>query len=119
MPVGDSLSSEQRNRIDRAIRAAEIASRVEFSVFIGRARSAPRRFAEELHASLVAPERSVMILVDQAARALEVVTGAGVRDRLPDDVVAAATQGVTALYADGELVDGTCALVGELAQAAR
>ena len=37
-----------------------------------------------LHASLIAPERSVLIMVDPAARLLEIVTGDKVRKRLPE-----------------------------------
>ena len=35
-----------------------------------------RPFAERLHAALVAPDRSVLVLVDPAAKLLEIVTGA-------------------------------------------
>ena len=58
------FSAGERHEIDRAIRAAEQASRCEFSVYVGAADGPPRPFAERLHAALVAPTRSVLILVD-------------------------------------------------------
>ena len=73
---GDAFSSSQRHEIDKAIRDAETLCRFEFSVFVGRADGESRPFAERLHAALVAPDRSVLVLVDPAAKQLEIVTGA-------------------------------------------
>ena len=56
-------------------------------VFVGRAEAEPRAFATQLHDSLVAPARSILIMVDPAARLLEIVTGADVRRDLTDDEV--------------------------------
>ena len=50
--------------LDETIRKAEQLSRVEFSVFVGHAEGEPRAFAESLHAALVAPARSILIMVD-------------------------------------------------------
>ena len=72
---GDAFSSAQRHEIDKAIRDAETLCRFEFSVFVGRADGESRPFAERLHAALVAPDRSVLVLVDPAAKQLEIVTG--------------------------------------------
>ena len=70
-----SFRDSDRHEIDKAIRAAEQASRFEFSVFVGRAEGTPRGFAERLHGASVAPDRSVLVMVDPRARVIEVVTG--------------------------------------------
>ena len=73
--------------IDRAIRAAEETSRFEFSVFVGHADGEPRAYAEGLHAALVAPSYSILVMVDPNARVIEVVTGSVVRRTLTDHEV--------------------------------
>ena len=78
MAAGD-FSDGDRYAIDKAIRAAEQSSRYEFSVFVGQARGDTRPFAERLHGASVAPDRSVLVLVDPGARLIEVVTGEAVR----------------------------------------
>ena len=71
MAAGD-LSSRERAELDKAIRAAEQSCRFEFSVFIGSAEGDSRVYAQRLHASLVAPTHSVLVMVDHAARVIEV-----------------------------------------------
>ena len=82
--AGDAFTPAQRHEIDKAIRDAETVCRIEFSVFVGRSEGETRPFAERLHATLVAPDRSVLVLVDPAARLLEIVTGAEARRVLDD-----------------------------------
>ena len=72
MPGGDGFSASQRASIDKAIRDAEMTCRFECSVYVGRAAGEPRAYATRLHASLVKPDCSVLILVDPVGRALEV-----------------------------------------------
>ena len=119
MASGDGFSADQRYEIDRAIRAAETVSRYEFSVFVGAAESDPGAFAQRLHASLIAPARSVLILVDPAARVLEIVTGSVVRRVLPDDAVRLAAVAMESAFAAGDLVGGIIRGVSQLADAAR
>lgn len=119
MPSGEGFSPEQRYDIDRAIRAAETVSRYEFSVFVGGAEGPSRPFAERLHSALVAPDRSVLIMVDPAARALEIVTGAVVRRDLSDDAVRLGAIAMQSAFAEGDLVGGIKRGVDMLAEAAR
>lgn len=119
MAHGDGFSDDQRYEIDRAIRAAETVSRYEFSVYVGGADGEAGPFAQRLHASLVAPDRSVLIMVDPAARLLEVVTGAAVRRVLPDDAVKLAVVAMETAFAEGDLVGGIKRGVAQLADAAR
>lgn len=106
MAGGDGLTSAQRLQIDKAIRDAETSSRHEFSVYVGRSDGEPRDYAERLHASLVNPDRSVMILVDPSQRAVEIVTGSHVRRSLTDDEVGLAVAEMTSLFQHDDVVAG-------------
>jgi hypothetical protein len=116
---GEGFSSDQRFEIDRAIRAAETVCRYEFSVYVGAADGEAGPFAQRLHASLVAPARSVLIMVDPAARLLEIVTGSVVRRDLPDDAVRLAAVAMETAFAQGDLVGGVKRGLAQLADAAR
>ena len=119
MANGEGFSSDQRYEIDRAIRAAETVCRYEFSVYVGAADGEAGPFAQRLHAALVAPARSVLIMVDPAARLLEIVTGSVVRRDLPDDSVRLAAVAMESAFALGDLVGGIKRGVSQLADAAR
>ena len=103
--AGD-FSSAERYALDEAIRKAEQQSRVEFSLFVGTAEGEPRAFATQLHNSLVAPARSILIMVDPEARALEIVTGGYVRRTLRDSEVELAALQMQSAFAGGDLVGG-------------
>lgn len=119
MPAGDAFSSAQEAEIDRAIRGAETTCRFEFSVYVGAVDADPHRYAHRLHASLPSPDRSVLVLVDPAARAIEVVTGSVVRRSLNDDAVRLAVVGMQSAFSAGDLVGGIKHGVGQLADSAR
>jgi uncharacterized membrane protein YgcG len=119
VPAGDGFSPAQRQRIDRAIREAETVCRFEFSVYVGTAEGPTRAFAERLHAALVAPDRSVLLMVDPAQRALEVVTGTQVRRELPDNEVALAVAEMQADFTHDDLCAGLVRGITMLAEHAR
>jgi len=116
--VGE-FSSGERHEIDRTIRAAEQASRCEFSVYVGEAGPDPAAFARRLHARLVAPTRSVLILVDPLSKSLEVITGATVRRNLTDGEVELAVLQMKSAFAEGDLVGGLKRGISMLAEHAR
>ncbi|NYG56530.1 DUF5130 family protein [Nocardioides perillae] len=118
MPAGE-LRAGDRGAVDAAIRRAEQLSRFEFSVFVGRSEGDPRAFATSLHNSLVAPPRSVLVMVDPQAKVLEVVTGAQVRQRLSDQEVELAVVSMRHDFAAGDLVGGLRRGVAMLAEHAR
>ena len=93
--------------------------RFEFSVYVGPTDGDSQPFARRLHAALASPARSVLILVDPAARALEVITGSVVRRSLSDDAVRLAVAGMESAFSGGDLVGGIKHGVGQLAEAAR
>ena len=114
MGVGEFNSSE-RFQIDEAIRQAELVSRFEFSVFVGRVDGEPRAFATQLHNRLVAPPRSILILLDPAARVLEIVTGGVVRRNITDREVELVALQMQSMFAAGDLVGGLRRGIQELA----
>ena len=119
MAAGDPFSAAERAALDAAIRKAEQLSRAEFSVFVGKAEGEARAFATRLHNSLVAPARSVLIMVDPNARAIEVVTGAFVRRTLSDSEVELAVIAMQTAFAEGDLVGGLRRGIALLADHAR
>ncbi len=119
MAAGDPFSSSERFALDEAMRKAEQLSRAEFSVFVGRAQGDPREFATSLHNSLVAPSRSILIMVDPEARAVEVVTGGYVRRHLTDAEVELAVGSMQSEFAVGDLVSGLRRGIHMLADHAR
>ena len=116
--AGD-FSNAERYALDEAIRKAEQQSRVEFSLFVGSAEGEPRAFATQLHNSLVAPSRSILIMVDPDARALEIVTGGYVRRTLTDKEVELTALQMQTSFAEGDLVGGLKRGITMLAEHAR
>ena len=116
MAAGELFTAGQRNEIDRAIRQAEALCHLDFSVFVGRAESETRPFAERLHSTLPEPGRSVLIMVDPAVRLLEVVTGAQAHTQLDDHQVELAVLTMKSAFAAGDLVGGIVRGVQQLAQ---
>ena len=119
MATGEAFTASARAEIDKAIRQAETMCRYEFSVFVGASEGETRPFAERLHGALVAPSRSVLVMVDPAARIVEVVTGADARRVLDDAEVKLATLAMQTAFAAGDLVGGIKAGLIQLADPAR
>jgi uncharacterized membrane protein YgcG len=113
------FAASDRYEIDKAIRAAEQSSRFEFSVFVGRSQGDPHTFAQRLHAAAVAPARSVLVMVDPDAHAVEVVTGDVVRRSLTDREVELAVLQMTSAFAEDDLVGGLKRGINQLAEHAR
>ena len=119
MHGGEGFSGAQRQQIDKAIRDAEAESRYQFSVYVGPADEDTRAFAERLHAALVAPAQSVLLMVDPVARVLEVVTGSEARRDLDDHEVRLALAEMQSQLAHDDLVGGIVRGVNRLAAYAR
>lgn len=120
VPGGDIFNSQQRLAVGQAIHKAELLSRMEISVFVGPSEGDdPRAFATQLHNSLVAPTRTVVIMVDPEKRALEIVTGGWVRSRVSDDEVQLAALEMKSAFAEGDLVGGITRGINMLAEHAR
>jgi uncharacterized membrane protein YgcG len=117
--AGDAFSPGQRHEIDKAIREAEQQCRLELSVYVGRSEGATRAFAERLHAALVTPPSSVLVLVDPAAKVIEIVTGERARRVLDDEQVALTVLDMQTAFAAGDLVGGIVRGVHRLAEHAQ
>lgn len=117
--AGDVFNAAERYEVDRAIRAAEQSCRFEFSVFVGAAKDEPGPFAHRLHNALVAPDRSILIMVDPTVRALEVVTGSEVRRHLSDRAAELAVLEMQSAFAADDLVGGLRRGIALLAEHAR
>jgi uncharacterized membrane protein YgcG len=119
VPGGDAFTALQRQEIAKAVRDAERISGRTFSVHVGPSGGDPRRYAEECHSRLPDPSNSILIHVDPASRAVEVVTGSEVRRVMPDRRVALAVISMQAAFSTGDLTRGLCAGVQHLAASAR
>ncbi|GHE18559.1 hypothetical protein GCM10011376_31690 [Nocardioides flavus (ex Wang et al. 2016)] len=114
------LSETDRLSLDKAIRLAEQACRFEFSVYVGPAEGDDTRaWATRLHNRLVAPARSVLVLVDPRRRVVEVVTGGDVRRHLTDAEVELAVLAMSSEFAAGNLATGLQRGIAMLAEHAR
>jgi uncharacterized membrane protein YgcG len=118
--AGEPLTEADRLALDRTIRVAEQSSRFEFSVYVGPAQGEDTRaWATRLHNRLVAPARSVMVIVDPRRRVIEVVTGGDVRRHLSDGEVELAVLAMSSEFASGNLLTGLQRGITMLAEHAR
>jgi uncharacterized membrane protein YgcG len=114
------LGASERAALDEAIRRAEQACRAEISVFVGRTDGEdPRAFATSLHNTLVAPARSILVMVDPEKHVVEVVTGGHVRRNLTDAEAGLAVEEMSRSFAAGDLAGGLRRGIALLAEHAR
>lgn len=118
VPAGE-FSSAERRALDETIRKAEQLCRLEFSVFVGNVEGDSRDFATSLHNSLVAPARSILVMVDPSARVLEIVTGGYARRNLTDAEVELVALQMQTTFAEGDLVGGLRRGIQQLAEHAK
>lgn len=115
MAAGE-FSSADRLAIDTTIRKAEQLCRFEFSVYVGDVDGEPRPFATRLHNTLVAPPRSILIMIDPHAKLVEVVTGGHVRRAVDDAEIDLVITAMKALFAEGRLADGIRQGINQIAE---
>lgn len=124
MAPGEGLAPGQQERIATAIDRARADNGLDVSVLVGdlvlddlgQFRSA----AERLHAAL-GEERSataVLLVVAPGQRRVEVVTGPGVRRRVPDRVAALAVLSMTTALTGGDIAGGIVDAIRQIADAA-
>lgn len=119
MPAGEPFGATERDDIEQAVKQAEKLSGLTFSVYVGHADLELRPFAERQHASLPEPEQTVLVVIDPAARMLEIVTGDLARRVLPDEDCRLAALAMASSFAEGDLVGGIRAGVLQLGEHAR
>ncbi|HYI53044.1 MAG TPA: DUF5130 family protein [Microlunatus sp.] len=118
MLAGDDLSFGGRRRVDAALATAERVSELDFAAYVGAAGDNAREHALALHSHLERPERSVLVLCDPAARALEIVTGSSTRQFLDDTACRLAVATMTSSFLAGDVVGGLVRGIQQLGEAA-
>ena len=102
-------------RLEDALRKADAATGLTFSVYIGELTEPVREDAEAMHARLVEPEHSVLLAVSPNQRLLEIVTGTAARRRILDRDAKLAALSMSAAFAGGDLGGGIVAGLAQLA----
>jgi hypothetical protein len=109
------FSTRQLLRLDEAMRLADQATGLTFSVYVGDLDEPVRGHAEKLHGQLADPAHSVLVAVSPNQRVLEIITGVEARKRIPDRSAKLAALSMAAAFGGGDLAGG---LVSGLAQLA-
>lgn len=117
--AGVPVSSSDTQTLKRAVRNAEAASGLKFSLYLGRADGEPRRHAIRLHDALESSEDAVLVLCDPFVKALEIVTGHRARRSLDDNECKLAAAAMQSSFAAGDIVGGLSHGLQQLGSAAR
>lgn len=122
VPAGEAFSPAQQEQINRAIEIAEREGELRFAVYVGATDGDTRVAARALHRQIPARSRAVLVYVDPARRALEIVTGTEAGRVLDDRACSLAALSMTSTFSAGDLsggiVDGL-RLLGEYAHRPR
>jgi uncharacterized membrane protein YgcG len=105
---GEAFTHEQRERLRRALSAAEAQTGVAFSVRIGAVEGDIALTAEHTLANLVtAPhEPAVLILVSPGQRFVRIMTTPGAKRRISDQAAGLAVLTMTSSFGLGDIVGG-------------
>ena len=117
--AGDDVGPADSGRLNRAIRIAEEASGLAFSLYLTTSEEDSRAYALRLHGALEHPERSVLVLCDPEFRVLEIVTGRTARRALPDRVCALAAATMRSSFVADDIVGGLSNGITQLGEAGR
>ncbi len=117
------LTPQQQDRIQVVIDACARDNGLDLSVVVGDLAVADladfTAGAQRLHAALgVRSATAVLVVVAPGQRRVDVVTGPGVRRRVPDRVCALAVLSMTTAFSGGDLVGGIVDGLRQLAAAA-
>jgi hypothetical protein len=109
------FTTRQLLRLDEAMRLADRATGLVFSIYVGGLDEPSRETARKLHGELADPANSVLIAVSPNDRLLEIVTGSKARKRLPDRTCKLAALSMTAAFGGGDLAGGIVSGLAQLA----
>lgn len=120
---GASLTPRQTERIESALETIRHENGLDVSVLVGDLDlvelSQFRSGAERLHAALGArSENAVLLVVAPGQRRVEILTGAGVRRRVPDRVCSLAVLSMTTAFGGGDLTGGIVDALRQVADSA-
>jgi len=110
------LSTRALLRVDEALRLADAATGLTFSVYIGELAEPVRDSAESLHAQLAGSTKAVLIAISPNQRVLEIVTGSDARQRILDRDCKLAALSMAAAFTGGDLGGGIVAGLAQLAE---
>jgi uncharacterized membrane protein YgcG len=121
--VAAGLPLRAQHRIQEAIETCRRDNGLDVSVLIGDLELTDadqfRAGAERLHAALGSRSAAaVLIVVAPGQRRTEIVTGPGVRRRVPDRVCALAVLSMTTAFTGGDLTGGVVDAIRQIAHAA-
>jgi len=109
------FTTRQLLRLDEALRTADKATGLTFSVYVGQLEEPVRGAAEKLHAQLVDPAGSVTVAVSPNQRVLEIITGPDARRRIPDRDAKLAALSMVAAFGGGDPAGGIISGLDQLA----
>ena len=119
MPAGDSFTPDQRRQIEKARARAGAETGLDFHVYVGPTGEDSRDAARRLHRRLPDSPRVVLVAIDPAAHALEIVTGAQARRILDDAACGLAALTMQTAFAAGDLAGGILRGLHQLGDHAR
>jgi len=120
VPAGDAFSAGQVQAIERALRQAAQESALTYSVYVGSPDEDLRTYGRRLLGALGERASSaVVVLVDPAARRLEILTGHHSAQALDDRATALGAMSMTSSFSAGDLAGGIVAGLHTLAEHAR
>ncbi|MFV2018818.1 DUF5130 family protein [Micromonospora sp. LOL_023] len=112
------FGTRQLLRLDEALRLADEATGLAFSIYVGDLAEPTREYAVTLHRQLADPDHAVLIAVSPNQRLLEIVTGAEARSRIPDRDAKLAALSMVASFGGGDLAGGLVSGIDQLASRA-
>ena len=119
MFAGEAFTVDQRRGIERAISEAESGSGLAFGVRIGGVEGEPRTVAQALLHRMPDPSRSVVVLVDPAVHAIEIVTGSAAQHMLSDSECGLAALAMQTSFLAGDMPGGLMSGIQQLGEHAR
>ncbi|AEV82218.1 hypothetical protein ACWT_1202 [Actinoplanes sp. SE50] len=109
------FTTSQLLRLDEALRLADQATGLTFSIYLGELAEPVRESAEKLHAEIRNPQRAVLLAVSPDQRRLEIVTGDEARRRITDRDAKLAAFGMAGSFSGGDLLGGLLIGLDQLA----
>ena len=119
----EGLPTRSQQRIQDAIETCRRENGLDVSVLVGDLELADatqfRQGAERLHAALGSRSAAaVLLVVAPGQRKVEIVTGPGIRRRVPDRVCALAVLSMTTAFGGGDLAGGIVDAIRQIADSA-
>lgn len=109
------FTTRQLLRLDEALRLADQATGLTFSIYLGDLEEPIRESAEKLHSQIANPQKAVLLAVSPSQRKLEIVTGDEARKRITDRDSKLAAFGMAGSFAGGDLIGGLLIGLDQLA----